>query len=254
MDLPTFFQENPVVALGFSGGVDSSYLLYAGMHYGAKIKAYYVKAAFQPQFELEDALRMASNLGADMTVIETDILSVPHVAENPSNRCYYCKTAIFSLIKETAIKDGYSILLDGTNASDDSGDRPGMRALEELSIRSPLKDCGITKSDVRRLSKEAGLFTWDKPAYACLATRVPAGTTITADVLGRIERAENALFAMGFTDFRVRLTGSAAKLQFPESQIPDALKRREEIIVQLHADFDSILLDLAGRKTEGTLI
>lgn len=254
MDLQTFFKENPVVALGFSGGVDSSYLLFAGMHYGAKIKAYYVKAAFQPQFELEDALRMASILGADMTVIETDILSVAHVAENPSNRCYYCKTAIFSLIKETAAKDGYKILLDGTNASDDSGDRPGMRALEELSIRSPLKDCGITKSDVRRLSKEAGLFTWDKPAYACLATRVPAGTTIKADVLGRIERAENALFAMGFSDFRVRLTGGAAKLQFPESQMTEALKRREEIITQLQADFDSILLDLAGRKTEGIQI
>jgi len=254
MDLQTFFKENPVVALGFSGGVDSSYLLYAGMHYGAKIKAYYVKAAFQPQFEREDALRMASNLGADMTVIETDILSVAHVAENPSNRCYYCKTAIFSLIKETAAKDGYSILLDGTNASDDSGDRPGMRALEELSIRSPLKDCGITKSDVRRLSKEAGLFTWDKPVYACLATRVPTGTVITAEALGRIERAENALFAMGFTDFRVRLTGGAAKLQFPELQMPEAFERREEIIIQMQADFDSILLDLAGRKTEGTLI
>jgi len=241
MDLPTFFQENPVVALGFSGGVDSSYLLYAGMHFGAKVKAYYVKAAFQPQFELEDALRMASILGADLTVIETDILSVPHVAENPSNRCYYCKTAIFSLIKETAAKDGYSILLDGTNASDDSGDRPGMRALEELSIRSPLKESGITKSEVRRLSKGAGLFTWDKPAYACLATRVPAGTAITAEMLSRIERAENALFAMGFTDFRVRLTGSAAKLQFPESQMPEGLKRREDIIEKLHADFDSIL-------------
>lgn len=250
MDLETFFQENPVVALGFSGGVDSSYLLYAGMHFGAKVKAYYVKAAFQPQFELEDALRMASILGADLTVIETDILSVPHVAENPSNRCYYCKTAIFSLIKETAAKDGYSILLDGTNASDDSGDRPGMRALEELSIRSPLKECGITKSEVRRLSKGAGLFTWDKPAYACLATRVPAGTAITAEMLSRIERAENALFAMGFTDFRVRLTGSAAKLQFPESQMPEVLKRREDIIEQLHADFDSILLDLAGRQTK----
>ena len=250
MDLPTFFQENPVVALGFSGGVDSSYLLYAGMHSGAKVKAYYVKAAFQPQFELEDALRMASILGADLTVIETDILSIPHVAENPSNRCYYCKTAIFSLIKETAAKDGYSILLDGTNASDDSGDRPGMRALEELSIRSPLKECGITKSDVRRLSKEAGLFTWDKPAYACLATRVPAGTAITAEMLSRIERAENALFAMGFTDFRVRLTDGAAKLQFPESQMPDVLKKREDIIEQLHADFDSILLDLACRQTK----
>jgi len=250
MDLKIFFKEHASVALGFSGGVDSSYLLYAAIQYGAKIKAYYVKAAFQPQFELADALRMASNLGADLTIIETDILSVPHVAENPFNRCYYCKTAIFTLIKETAIKDGYTILLDGTNASDDSGDRPGMKALEELSIRSPLKECGITKSEVRRLSKEAGLFTWDKPSYACLATRVPAGTAITAEMLGRIERAENVLFAMGFTDFRVRLTGSAAKLQFPESQIPEVIKRREVIIEQLYADFDSILLDLAGRKTK----
>lgn len=262
MDLQTFFKENPVAALGFSGGVDSSYLLYAGMHYGAKIKAYYVNAAFQPAFELEDAKRLAAGLGADLTVLETDILSVPHVAENPSNRCYYCKTAIFSLIKETAIKDGYSILLDGTNASDDSGDRPGMRAIQELSVRSPLKDCGITKSDVRRLSKEAGLFTWDKPAYACLATRVPTGTAITDEALVRIEHAENALFAMGFTDFRVRLTGGLtgsmtsgltgrdAKLQFPAAQFPAVLERREEIITHLQADFDAILLDLAGRRTE----
>ena len=258
MDLKTFFNDNPVAALGFSGGVDSSYLLYAGMHYGAKIKAYYVNAAFQPAFELEDAKRLAAELGADLTVLETDILSVPHVAENPSNRCYYCKTAIFSLIKETAIKDGYSILLDGTNSSDDSGDRPGMRAIQELSVRSPLKDCGITKNDVRRLSKEAGLFTWDKPAYACLATRIPTGTAITGEALVRIERAENALFAMGFTDFRVRLmsglTGRTAKLQFPAVQFPAVLERREEIMTHLQEDFDTILLDLAGRKAEEALL
>ena len=250
MDLQTFFKENPVAALGFSGGVDSSYLLYSGIHCGAKIKAYYVKTAFQPQFELQDALRLAKQLGADMTVIETDILAVPGVAENPADRCYYCKTAIFSLIRQHALNDGYPILIDGTNASDDAGDRPGMKALQELTVRSPLKECGLRKSDIRRLSGEAGLFTWDKPAYACLATRIPTGTAITAEALRKIEHAEDALFAMGFTDFRVRLTGSSAKLQFPLPQLFSALEKREEIIDQLQPEFESVLLDLAGRRNQ----
>ena len=250
MDLAAFFKENPTVALGFSGGADSSYLLYSALHYGAKVKAYYVRTSFQPQFELDDALRMAKHLGADMNVIETDVLSVPGVAQNPSDRCYYCKTAIFSLVRQRAGNDGYPVLIDGTNASDDAGDRPGMTALKELSIRSPLKECGISKSEVRRLSREAGLFTWDKPAYACLATRIPAGTVITEDALQRIEHAEDSLFAMGFTDFRVRMTGNAAKIQLPVSQIPMALDRREAILEKLQPAFESVLLDMAGRRNQ----
>ena len=250
MDLAGFFKENPVAALGFSGGVDSSYLLYSALHYGAKIKAYYVRTAFQPQFEWDDAVRLAKQLGADMTVIETDVLSVPRVAENPPDRCYYCKTAIFSLIRQHAGDDGYRLLLDGTNASDDAGDRPGMLALHELSIRSPLKECGLRKSDIRRLSREAGLFTWDKPAYACLATRIPTGTVITEEDLQKIERAEDSLFTMGFTDFRVRMTGNEAKIQLPVSQIPKALERREEILEKLQPVFESVLLDMAGRRNQ----
>jgi uncharacterized protein len=254
MDIPTFFQENPKAALGFSGGVDSSYLLYAGIHSGAKIKAYYVSSEFQPQFEKADAVRMADQLGAEITIIDADILSVPNVAENPSDRCYYCKSAIFSIIKKAARNDGFSLLIDGTNASDETADRPGMRALTELEVQSPLRECGISKSEVRRLSKEAGLFTWNKPAYACLATRIPGGTYITAGDLGRVERAEDSLRALGFSDFRVRLSGSSARLELPASQISRAQCMKVEIDELLHQEFETIVLDPAGRKMEETVI
>ena len=246
--LQAFFRENPRVALAFSGGVDSSYLLYAGLRYGADIRPYYVKTAFQPQFELDDALRLAAQLGTTLTVVRHNILSVPDVATNPANRCYYCKSALFGLLRERAAVDGYSVLIDGTNASDDAGDRPGMRALQELSVRSPLRECGITKSEVRRLSKEAGLSTWDKPAYACLATRIPTGVPIAAELLSRVERAEDDLFEMGFTDFRVRLLGQAARLELAPAQMHAALTLREAIVKALTPDFSAVLLDMAGRQ------
>ena len=116
-------------------------------------------------------------------MLRADVLSDPVVVSNPSDRCYYCKKVIFNMIMEAAAKDGYTVLLDGTNASDDAGDRPGMKALRELQVKSPLRECGLVKSEIRRLSKEAGLFTWDKPSYACLATRIPTGCTITAEKL-----------------------------------------------------------------------
>ena len=175
MTLEQFFQENPRCALGFSGGVDSAYLLYAGVKAGADIRPYFIKTAFQPSFELADAQKLAEGLGVEVTVLELDALADPRVAANPADRCYFCKQNLFRTLKERAIADGYPVLLDGTNASDEAGDRPGMRALAELSVRSPLRECGLTKAEIRARSREAGLFTWDKPAYACLATRVPAG-------------------------------------------------------------------------------
>ena len=204
MDLKYFFQENPKVALAFSGGVDSAYLLYAAMENGAQVRAYYVKSVFQPQFELEDARRLAAELGADMRELKAEVLD-PAIAANPADRCYYCKKKIFAAIAETAAADGFPVLMDGTNASDNAGDRPGMRALAELSVRSPLRECRLTKDEIRRRSKEAGLFTWDKPAYACLATRIPTGTEITEEKLCRTERAESYLASVGLRDFRVRM-------------------------------------------------
>ena len=158
MTLNEFFAAHPKCALGFSGGVDSAYLLYAGVQAGADIRPYYIKTAFQPRFERDDALRLAGELGVEVMVLELDALADPRVAANPAERCYYCKQNLFRALKARAAADGYTVLLDGTNASDEAGDRPGMRALRELEVRSPLRECGLTKADIRRLSREAGLL------------------------------------------------------------------------------------------------
>lgn len=247
MELRDFFQECPKVALGFSGGVDSAYLLYAALDHGAQVRPYFIKTAFQPQFELEDARRLCAQLGVELTVVELDVLQIPGVAENPPDRCYHCKRALFGRLRQQAQADGYTVLIDGTNASDDAGDRPGMRALGELSVRSPLRECGITKAQVRALSKEAGLFTWDKPAYACLATRVPTGEAVTPETLRKVEAAEEALFSLGYSDLRVRVFHGAARLQLPGQQLEQAAKKREAISQALAPWFDTVLLDLKER-------
>jgi len=247
MTLCEFFQNYPKVALAFSGGVDSAYLLYAAISCGAQVRAYYVKSAFQPQFELEDARALAEKLGADIKVLDVDVLADPQVASNPQNRCYHCKKTIFTTIVKAAAEDGFRVLMDGTNASDDVNDRPGMRALQELSVHSPLRECGLTKAEVRRLSREAGLFTWNKPAYACLATRIPTGDVITEEKLQKTEAAEDYLFSIGFTDFRVRMLGNCARLQFPAHQLPLLLDKRQEILGELKKHYSAVLLDLEVR-------
>lgn len=247
MTLQEFFTEHPKAALGFSGGVDSSYLLYAGIKAGADIRPYFIKTAFQPEFELEDAKRLCAQLGAELYIIELDALANPDVVKNPANRCYYCKTGLFGTLQQRAKADGYTVLLDGTNASDDAGDRPGMKALTEMSVLSPLRLCGLTKAQIREFSREAGLFTWDKPAYACLATRVPTGEAITEALLARVEGAEQVLFSLGFTDFRVRVFYDAARVQLKPAQMQQALSRRSEILENMKPYFKIVLLDLNGR-------
>lgn len=247
MELERFFAENPCAAVAFSGGADSAYLLYAAVKAGANVKAYYVKTAFQPQFELEDAKKLAGELGTPMQVLPLDILCDQAVKANPPDRCYHCKKRIFSAIRAAAAQDGFSVLLDGTNASDDAGDRPGIRALKELSVRSPLREAGLTKAEIRRLSKEAGLFTHDKPAYACLATRIPTGETITAEKLRRTEWAETYLAGLGLRDFRVRAMGNTAKLQVRASDLNLVVTHREQIAAELGKAYEGVLLDLEVR-------
>ena len=247
MTLQEFFTEYPQAALGFSGGVDSSYLLWAAVNAGADIAPYYIQTAFQPAFELEDAKRLCEQIGVKLNVIQLDALADPRVAANPANRCYYCKVGLFGALRARAKADGYDLLLDGTNASDDAGDRPGMKALREMEVRSPLRECGLTKAMIRQESRKAGLFTWDKPAYACLATRVPTGRTITPELLRRVEGAETALFDLGFTDFRVRLYDDAARLQLPEGQLAKAVEQRQAIRQALAPWFDIVLLDTQTR-------
>lgn len=247
MTLKEFFVKYPIVAIAFSGGADSAYLLYTAKKYAAKVCAYYVKSDFQPQFELDDAVKLAKELDAEMKIINLDILSVPQVKENPQDRCYYCKKAIFSAIISEAEKDGFTVLLDGTNASDDESDRPGVKALRELSVISPLKECGLTKPEIRMLSREEGLFTWNKPAYACLATRVCKGEEITKEKLSATECAEDYLLSLGFTDFRIRLKDGVGIIQLKEEQMPEFLKNRKKILDFLKKHYNSVVLDLEVR-------
>ncbi|MEA4853751.1 MAG: ATP-dependent sacrificial sulfur transferase LarE [Christensenella sp.] len=246
-----FFKQNQHIALGFSGGVDSAYLFYAAVQNGVQIMPYFVKTAFQPDFELQDAQRVSRFLKTPMTVITADILSFPKICANPPDRCYYCKKAIFGLLYSRATKDGFSVLIDGSNASDDAADRPGMRALNELNVRSPLRECGITKTEIRLLSKNAGLFTWNKPSYACLATRIATGNPISGSLLSKIEKAEDALFTLGFSDFRIRVYHDAARIQMSTEQMPSAIQYADKIITALSPYFTPILLDLEGRDPNG---
>ncbi len=247
MELSDFFRLHPAGAVAFSGGVDSSLLVWAAARYGSDWRAYYVHSPFQPAFELADARQVAGQCGLPLTVLEVDVLQNETVAANPPDRCYYCKRSIFSVILDRARQDGCPLVIDGTNASDDAGDRPGMRALRELEVRSPLRECGLTKAAVRQLSREAGLPTWDKPAYACLATRVPSGTALTAELLQSVEAAETALAELGFRDFRVRARHGMALVQVTEAQWSLAAARRDEIQKRLRPLFESAALDLVPR-------
>ncbi len=252
MNITEFFKEHPKVALGFSGGVDSSYLFYAAVKAGADIRAYYVHGPFQAAFEYEDALRVARDIGAEdrLTVIEADVLSHHEVTENPWNRCYYCKNLVFGTITERAAADGYTTIIDGTNASDDPSDRPGVKALQEMHVLSPLQICGMTKSDIREASKAAGLFTWNKPSNACLATRIPTGEEITQEKLDAVEHAEDALRKLGFSDLRVRKRGDIGLIQLPAEQFADAVSKRTEIEDALHPYFPQLALDLQDRASK----
>ncbi len=247
MDLKEFFSVNNKIGIGFSGGVDSSYLLWAAKKYGADVSAYFIKTEFQPAFEFEDAKKIAEYVGVEIKVIEMSALESDDVSKNDEQRCYYCKNRLFSAVKARAEQDGYVVLIDGTNASDSEGDRPGMKAAHELGVLSPLRDCGLTKAMVRELSKEAGLFTWNKPSYACLATRIETNTKITKEQLTRVEEAEDFLRGLGFSDFRVRLFKNCARIQLKDEQLTAFINNKKEIFDRLKNLFDAVFLDLNGR-------
>lgn len=247
MELSAYFSAHPKAAIAFSGGVDSAYLLYAAVQSGADVRAYYVKTPFQPQFEYEDAQNLARQLGVEMVTLPVDVLCREEIVSNPANRCYFCKRALFSRILEAAAEDGFSLILDGTNASDDDADRPGIQALRELQVQSPLRLCGLTKEEIRRLSKEAELFTHNKPAYACLATRIPTGERITLDKLERTEQAEHFLASLGFRDFRVRLDHGKARIQVRPEDLTLVMENRQNILETLGQLYDGVVLDLEVR-------
>lgn len=247
MDIKDYFSSHSKIAIALSGGIDSSYLLHAAVSCGADVSAWFALSPFQPKFELRDARALSEDVGVRLTVLDVDPLADPEIAQNPPDRCYRCKTMIFRSIIDAARKDGYDLVADGTNASDDADDRPGMRALAELGVVSPLRECGLTKDDIRRLARDAGIKIWNKPSYSCLATRIMTGTTITRDDLARVEAAESALRSIGFDDLRVRIFAGAARLQLRQSDMPRAIESRQKIVDALSGYFDAILLDMKGR-------
>ncbi len=243
MTVRQFFQEHPNTAVAFSGGTDSACLLCKAKQDAKKTAAIYVKTPFQPAFELADAQHFCELFDLPLLVIEYDILQDERVTANDADRCYRCKSALFAQIKSAAEAMGLPEVADGTNASDDAEDRPGMRALEELGILSPFRLCGITKDQIREESRRLGLFTADKPSYACLATRIPTGMPITARTLEKVETAETALAAMGFSDFRVRCTPEGgAKLEIKEDQLSLALEKWDPVCEILRPLFGDISL------------
>ena len=250
MKINKFFNEHKRVAVAFSGGVDSAVLLMLAKNHAEKVKAYFVKSQFQPAFELEDTKKISSLLDVELEVIALDALSDELVAKNPQDRCYHCKKHVFDAICAKAKADGFPFVLDGTNASDDENDRPGMKALFELGILSPLKECGLDKEEIRRIAAEAKLPVADKPSYACLATRIPTGKRLTVENLSITEKAEDEMRRLGFRNFRVRFQNGGAKLELGTAEFEKLLKKRREVLESLSEYYDGVTLDLKERKDE----
>ncbi len=239
--------------VAFSGGVDSSLLLWAAARaLGAdKVIAFTAASETYLPEELEAARSVAGALGVEHVVEETDELSDPGFAANPRERCYACKGHLLEAMRAVAVERGCAVLLDGANLDDLGDHRPGMRAAAENGVRHPLLEAGVDKAAVRRLARAAGLVTWDAPQQACLASRIPYGEPITVEKLETVAEAERALHALGFRQCRVRHHGSIARVEVEPAEIERAAgAAREEIARRLRAlGFTYVALDLDGFRS-----
>lgn len=244
--LQTWLRGMKAAAVAFSGGTDSTFLLAATKQaLGDRVLALTVVTPYMERQEAADALAMAAQLGVRHELIELDMPQ--EILANPPQRCYICKHALFGKLLEVAHAAGFERVLDGSNL-DDLGDyRPGLRALRELAIESPLLSCKISKADIRRLSETLGLTTWDKPTNACLLTRLPIGQRVTMEDLQRVEEAERHLRARGYTWLRVRAHGELARIEVAPKQRFKLLEEAETITKTLQAlGFRHVTLDLLG--------
>jgi uncharacterized protein len=240
------------VIVAFSGGVDSAYLAYlAHAELGERALAVTGDSASYPTFQREIADQITSRFGLRHEMIFTEEFGDENYTSNPPNRCYYCKSELYTKLGRVARERGIAVICDGTNADDAVDYRPGRQAARELGVRSPLSECGLTKADIRELSRRAGLPTWDEPASACLSSRVPYGQVVTIEKLSMIDRAEMALKRLGFRQVRVRHHGDVARIEVAEQEMGRALDRRmaEEMSAALkRLGFKYVTLDLEGYR------
>ena len=238
--------------IGFSGGVDSTLLFaVAAEVLGNRALAVTATSKTYPERELNEARELAEQIGGRHLVIVSEELDIPEFRDNPRNRCYYCKKELFVKLRAIAEQEGLGCVLDGTNVDDAGDHRPGRIAAGELQVRSPLEEAGFSKQDIRDLSREMGLSTWDKPAFACLSSRFPYGTAITPERVGQVGMAEESLRELGFRTLRVRYHGSVARIELGDQEFGLASgELRDEVVKMVKASgFTYVALDLQGYRT-----
>jgi uncharacterized protein len=246
------------VVVAFSGGVDSSLLLKVALDSLKKenVLAVTVASPLLPSSDLKDAVALAEEIGVLHRVLGVDLLQVPEVAANSSDRCYYCKSCILKLLVELAHQEGYCAVLDGTNLSDTGDYRPGLAAVSSLEmVKSPLLECGLGKSEVRALARLQGLRNWNRPARPCLASRIPYGEPLSLSKLQMVARAEDKLAGLGITHARVRYHGALARIEVDPAEMQDLLNQESLQVISRElksCGFTYVALDLDGYR-EGSL-